>query len=1165
MRIKNKRLLILTGLALLGIGFTSCNANEVPTITTASASTTQAGPYTTVLPNTTTVAPTTQAPTTVSPTSTVPTVTTTTGTVTTISRTSTSTTGSVVETGDIVVSNVVGQQESAFVEFKTLENVDFNLYLSGSNGSRQKLGSNNYYLREISSTHSRIDILGLKIGEYSLQIVPVINNEEKTSKATTVNFVVDAYDRSGYAHFKYSEGVGAYNNDGTLKDNAVVIYVTDANKNDVELTVGNKTVKGIGNILNSAGQETTDPGHEGQCKKVSNGKTYYATANKNAGIIKDLSDNNIPLVVRFVGIVSDSGLYKTGTFSASSSSLIDGLTAYNTNDYGGSQGDNGHMARIKSGTNITLEGVGADAAIDGWGFHFMCESAYPQYGKNFEVRNLCFMNNPEDAIGMEGVQEGSVITAPVERCWVHHNTFLKPTISSPAESDKGDGDGSCDFKRGEYFTMSYCYFEYCHKTNLIGSSDSSLQYNISFHHNLWYNCGSRIPLLRQANVHFYNNYVYGNINDSSAKLSYISSLRANCYMYSENNYYEGCKQIFEKKTGTAKSYGNTYSQCFNTPNSFDVESRDTAVSSNCAYNGTSYENFDTNSSLFYYDSTAKKSDCYLTDAVTAREECIKYAGSQYRTVLNQATLKTTDLTYITKDMDSIDLSTTSSVTFGSAVKGVEFVAGKAKFKGDGVIFKLNGYATCTLSVSCSNSSSMAEGYLVRNDGTVCIIGSGTAVLTPGIYIVKSCTMDKETTFNSLTFEKYNSEEFAQEAINQYQQKYALLSAEKVEFTDAYYTLLKSAIDAYESIPADYQNKVDYSALESIISEYKATSVTNVEALINAIGTVNENSLEAITTANTSYDKLINQFSDAIVSNHDKLVAANEAYKSYAVGACINAINAIKEVTLESEGAIKLAFEAYNSLDEGNKALVTNYETLQAAIAKLESLKKIENVNSNIDTAFDFEAYQEVVLAYYDLTADEKKGIVDVVKLNNILVQYQIKLIDEIGTVSLDSKGEIENARYYYNLLTEDNKLLVTNYTTLEAAEASLKEIMDSAVVITFTGLTKSDGTENPSGGYPIYTFGFVTIECNLKSGETKDYNGTTYKDAIKVESQTHIKFTLANSKTITLVTDAANKKIRINGTEYVTDANEILTMELAAGDYDISKKDSMNLFAIILE
>ena len=211
-----------------------------------------------------------------------------------------------------------------------------------------------------------------------------------------------------------------------------------------------------------------------------------------------------------------------------------------------------------------------------------------------------------------------------------------------------------------------------------------------------------------------------------------------------------------------------------------------------------------------------------------------------------------------------------------------------------------------------------------------------------------------------------------------------------------------------------------------------------------------------------------------------------------------------------------------------------------------------------------EDYEDIVLGYYGLTADEKMGIDDVSKLNTILVNYQIALIESIGTVSLESRDLIVKARDYYDLLNEENKALVTNYATLEAAEASLKEIMDSVVVITFTGLTKSDGTANPSGGYPIYTFGIVTIECNLKSGVTKEYNGTTYQDAIKVESQTHIKFTLASSKTITLVTDGASKKIKINGTEYTTDANGILTMELAAGDYDISKKDSMNIYAIML-
>ena len=456
----------------------------------------------------------------------------------------------------------------------------------------------------VKNDYVEVNAVGLTNGTYSLKLVPIINNNEvESSKIELSNISVDKDDRSGYAHFNYTDGVGAYNDDGTLKDNAIVLYVTDDNKNTVELNYGGKTVKGIGNILNSVGQECNEAGHEGECKRVSDGKTYYGTANDNQGIILDLANGNVPLVVRFVGTVSNSGLYKTGTFDAKNASpQIDGLTAYDSYDNGGSIGDNGHMARMKSGKNITLEGVGNDATIDGWGIHFMCESAYSDLGKSFEVRNLTFINNPEDALGMEGQQSGSVINASVERCWIHHNTFLKPTISNPAESDKKDGDGSCDFKRGMYYTLSYNYFEYCHKTSILGSSDSSLQFNISLHHTLWFNCGSRIPLARQANVHFYNNYICCDANDPNTELSYVTSLRADAYIFSENNYYDGCKNIFDKSGGTAKVYGCEIIQCFGNNNGTIVSSREETVAGNCAYNGTSLQNFDTNSELFYYDS-----------------------------------------------------------------------------------------------------------------------------------------------------------------------------------------------------------------------------------------------------------------------------------------------------------------------------------------------------------------------------------------------------------------------------------------------------------------------------------------------------------------------------------------------------------------------------------
>ena len=310
-------------------------------------------------------------------------------------------------------ATVWGANETLYATISGIKDADVTAVSYSGTTSGTLTGEDFTYLVRDYNGGVRIDIPGVKAGTYTLTVTT------KNGTVTKSGINVTEQDRSGYAHFNYTDGVGAYNDDGTLKDNAIVLYVTDENKNTVTLSYGGITVKGIGNILNSVGKECGEKGHEGECKKVSGKKTIYAKANTNQDIIQKLAENNIPLVVRFIGTVSDSGLYKKGTYNASTG-LIDGLTQYNGDDFGGSVGDNGHMARIKYGKDITLECVGTDATIDGWGFHYMAESAKLDLGKSFEVRNLTFINTPEDAIGMEGVQASSNVnselSASVERC-----------------------------------------------------------------------------------------------------------------------------------------------------------------------------------------------------------------------------------------------------------------------------------------------------------------------------------------------------------------------------------------------------------------------------------------------------------------------------------------------------------------------------------------------------------------------------------------------------------------------------------------------------------------------------------------------------------------------------------------------------------------------------
>ena len=1090
--------------------------------------------------------------------------------------------GTVLNQGSLNITSCSGESESAYAEFTPYSTyTDYNVYISQKDANDYKKLTQNkdFYVQTLSQTKTRIDMIGIKGGNYDIKISAAKDgNDMGNPSSFSANIV--AYDRSGYAHFNYNEGVGAYNDDGTLKDDAIVLYVTDENKNSVELSYKGKTVAGIGNILNTVGKACGEAGHETQCKKVDEGKINYAAGNTNQGILADLATDNIPLAIRFVGIVSESGLYETKTFDATSEGLIDGLTAYANSstvnqdgtkasenndlaDYGGTKGDNGHMARMKSAKNVTIEGIGNNACLDGWGIHFMTENAYPELGKSFEVRNLAFMNTPEDAIGMEGQATSKKITASVERCWIHNNTFLAPSISNPAESDKNEGDGSCDFKRGMYYTLSYNYFEYCHKTNLIGSSDSSLQFNMTFHHNLWYNCGSRIPLLRQANIHFYNNYVYGDSSDKKSALSYVTSLRANSYMYAENNFYEGCKNVFEDTGGTAKLYGNEFVQCFGTQTGKIVSSREESVAGNCAYDGTTLQNFDTNSSLFYYNSTKKQSDCYLTTAAVARQEVIKYAGSNYRTKLEKTTLGTnpafnteTPTEGVTIGDNILPTSKNNGTVNGvvwSGITGYDSTNG-VKARGKFATFKVTKAVTMTIEMTASSSQAYNAGSVVKEDGTVVLNGSGTVVLTPGIYTIVSCQKDKDTYVTKLSFTEYDSTELKAQLIENYNTAYSNIPS-SITYSDAAYQTIKAAVDAYEAL-GEYKSEVSTTPYTAY-NEYKAAGESYVYNLINQIGTVTKNSGEAISSARSAYDSLISKISDASVSNYETLVNAEKAFETFAVQATIDAINDIGTVTVESGNKIVYAESLYNSLDENQKASVTNYSTLTSARQTYNSLLEVENVIDLIDvaTVSTPSTIEDALNAYNQLSDTQKASVTNYASLKAMLKDYTIYLIDQIGTVTTSSGNAIVKAEEMYASLSEADQALVTNYQTLTAARSAYNDLLASQHVFTF-----EDGNTTDENGYFK-----MAGSPSLKSGVAeKTYGGVTYTKALKVDSKPTITFTTVGTTTLTIIT-ATTKTIKVDGVEQSTNSDNVIIVTLQAGNHTIVKGNGeSHVYAIIV-
>lgn len=242
-----------------------------------------------------------------------------------------------------------GWLESAYVEWSTDYKADsYNAYVKEKDGEYVKLDDELIRHYKTDKDYYRADALGLKEGTYIMKVVPVKDGKEVASKALeTEEIAVASHDRSGFAFSsdsKYKTGSGAYNDDGTLKQDAVVLYVTKDTAKTVTMTVKtdtNKTTEcvGIQNIIDALqkGKETR------------------------------------PVDIRIIGTVTKNDLDK---ISSSSEGLqVKGKSAY-------------------SDMKLTIEGVGSDACIKDFGI-------LVRNAANVEIRNLSVLNFMDDGISID--------------------------------------------------------------------------------------------------------------------------------------------------------------------------------------------------------------------------------------------------------------------------------------------------------------------------------------------------------------------------------------------------------------------------------------------------------------------------------------------------------------------------------------------------------------------------------------------------------------------------------------------------------------------------------------------------------------------------------------------------------------------------------------------
>ena len=453
--------------------------------------------------------------------------------------------------GVIQITEAKGWQESAYLKWAPFEGASsYNVYVDDKKIDAQ-------LVRQYKSYY-RADVLGLKEGTYSVKVVPVNAEGKEIAGANTAsNLVVKSYNREGFAHFKYA-GVGAYNNDGTLKAGAKVLYVTA------------KTAKTVSTTVNTGKQETIT-GLQSIIDAYSKGK------------------DKTPIAFRIIGKVNLSDLDHI-------SSSAEGL-------------------QIKGAMmNMTFEGVGDDATV--YGFGFLLREA-----ESVEFRNFAIMRCLDDAMSLDtdnshvwihnmdlfyGKKGGAADQAKGDGTVDIKGDSKYVTVAYNRFWDNGKAS-MCGMKSEtgpNYITYHHNWFDHSDSRMARVRTMSVHMYNNYYQHNDVYGIGATSG----SSVFMESNYF------DATKRPIMSSLQGTDA--------KGDGTFSGEKGGLIKAYGNvfankpanfSYIPYAENNTSFDAyevsnPSEQVPTSVKTLVGGTSYDNFDTNPSLMYAYAADKAED-----------------------------------------------------------------------------------------------------------------------------------------------------------------------------------------------------------------------------------------------------------------------------------------------------------------------------------------------------------------------------------------------------------------------------------------------------------------------------------------------------------------------------------------------------------------------------
>lgn len=130
------------------------------------------------------------------------------------------------------------------------------------------------------------------------------------------------------------------------------------------------------------------------------------------------------------------------------------------------------------------------------------------------------------------------------------------------------------------------------------------------------------------------------------------------------------------------------------------------------------------------------------------------------------------------------------------------------------------------------------------------------------------------------------------------------------------------------------------AYDALYALQVTKDITDIEQRINAIGEVTLDSETTLRSIRSRYDSAEAEVRQGI-SNYEVLTAAEETFSTLQVDAVEQVIDAIGEVTLDSGDAIDEAESAYQALSDAQRRQVSNAEQIQAAKDRLKELEEAE--------------------------------------------------------------------------------------------------------------------------------------------------------------------------------------------------------------------------------